>query len=66
MLRLFGRKPKPETLPEKFTRLLAFHAEMIVTTRALIADLKRQDQPVLLIQNYSHLVHDHGEIAVMQ
>ena len=62
----FTRKRQPETLPEKFTRLLGFHANMIVSTRAAIAELKRGDQRALLVQNYSHLVSDHSAIAVMQ
>jgi hypothetical protein len=62
----FFRKKKPESLPEKFTRLLQFHADMAASTRAAIAELKRGDQPALLIENYSHLVLDHAEIAVMR
>jgi hypothetical protein len=66
MLGLFRKTPPRESLPAKFARLLAFHAEMVASTRAAIADLKRQDQPALLISNYSHLVGDHCQIAVMQ
>lgn len=60
------KKPQPESLPEKFTRLLAFHAETSVSTRALIAELKRGNQPQLLLWNYSHLVYCFSEIAVMR
>jgi hypothetical protein len=66
MFRWFGKKQKPETVSEKFTRLLRFHADMVVSTRAAIAELRRSDQPALLIENFSHLLHDHSEIAVMQ
>jgi hypothetical protein len=66
MFRLFGRKQKPESLPEKFIRLLAFHAETAASTRTLIAELKRGNQPQLLLWNYSHLVYDFSEIAVMR
>ena len=64
-MRFFGKKPKAETLPEKFARLQQFHADMAASTRSAIVELKRQNQPALLIENYSHLVHDHCEIAVM-
>ncbi|WP_164155487.1 hypothetical protein [Sandarakinorhabdus rubra] len=66
MFGLFRRKPKPETLPEKFARLFVVHAELAASTRALIAELARQDQPTLLIANHSHLVNDLSMIAVMR
>lgn len=62
----FFRKPKPESVADKFVRLLAFHAQMADSTRAAISALKQQDQPALLLSNYSHLLHDLGEIAVMR
>jgi hypothetical protein len=66
MFGLFRKKPKPETLPEKFTRLFASFEELADSTRALITELEQQNQPALLIANHSHLVHDLGSIAVMQ
>lgn len=66
MFRLFRKTPSPETLPEKFARLLAVHAELAASTRALTADLAHQDQPALLIANHSHLVHHLSGIAVMR
>lgn len=66
MFGLFGKKQKPEALPDKFTRLQRFHADMVVSTRTAIAELKRSDQPALLIENFSHLVNDHTAIAIMQ
>ncbi|WP_156254881.1 hypothetical protein [Sandarakinorhabdus oryzae] len=66
MFGLFRKKPKPETLPEKFARLFVVHAELVAATRALIAELARQDQPALLIANHSHLVADLAAIAVMR
>lgn len=50
LLSLFrNRKPEPDSLPAKFARLLAFHEEMAITTRAAIADLKRTNQLGLLL-----------------
>ncbi len=60
------RRPEPESLPAKFARLLAFHADMAAQTRARLAELERQGDMALLIANHSHLVHDHCEIAVMR
>lgn len=65
MISLFRRKPKPESVPEKFTRLLALREELAADTRAIIADLERQNQPALLIANHSHLVDHLIGIAVM-
>lgn len=62
----FFRKPKTESVADKFVRLFAFHAQMADSTRTAITALKQQDQPDLLISNYSHLLLYLGQIAVMQ
>ncbi len=63
---MFFRKKPPETLPEKFDRLLAFHDDMAQKTSAAIEQFKAENDPALALSNYSHLVHDHCEISVMQ
>lgn len=62
---MFFRKKPPETLPEKFIRLVAFYEDMARQTSAAIDQFKAENEPVLVLSNYSHLIHDHCEIAVM-
>lgn len=62
---LFRRKPKPETLAQKFDRLLAFRAELIESAPARIADLAQTGDVRLVLQNHGHHVDDCSAVAVM-
>lgn len=61
----FRRKPRPESLPEKFTRVLAFKAEMIASAPERIAALEATGQIRLALENHSHLLADWCSTAVM-
>lgn len=62
----FRRKPKPETLPEKFSRVLAFKAEMIASAPGRIRQLVNAGDIRLALENHSHLVADWSDVVVMQ
>jgi hypothetical protein len=51
------KRQQPETLAEKFVRLLAFDREMVVSSGTLIDDFKRAGNTQMALWNYSHLIH---------
>lgn len=61
----FRRKQQPETLPEKFARVLAFKSEMIASAPERIAWLEATGQIRLALENHSHLIGDWCSTAVM-
>jgi hypothetical protein len=62
---IFWKKKKAETLEEKFARLLDFNERLIESTRLSIDNIKISGDIRLALSNYSHLIHDHCDTALM-